>query len=118
MWASNEIVSQMNRRSRSWLKWVALAVFIAAAAYLFLPQLLAAMQVGLGAVLYVLLGIFGVCVLPFVLTWLLGFAYWFTRPYIRVWHIRHIRSNRLLMEAANRDRQYRSGSRDDADSEE
>jgi hypothetical protein len=87
---------------KPWPRWSAFAVFIAAAVYFFLPQLLTAVRAGVGALLYALLCLFGICILPFFLAWFLGFAYWFAKPYFRAWHIRHIRNNRFLKEAAAR----------------
>jgi len=83
---------------------VAYVILVAAAAYLFREYLLAAIRAGVGAIFYVLVCILGICILPLFLVWFFGFAYWFARPYFRAWHIRHIRSNRLLKEAAARGR--------------
>ncbi len=82
------------------------AVVAGAAVYLFLPRLLAAIGAGVGAVLYVLVCVLGICILPYFVMWFFGFAYWFAKPYFRAWHINHIRNNRLLKEAADRGKFY------------
>lgn len=76
----------------------------AGAIYLFLPTLLKALGAGVGAILTVLASILAICILPAFVIWFFGFVYWFAKPYVRAWHINHIRNNRLLKEAADRGR--------------
>jgi hypothetical protein len=92
----------VNLPLKPWLKRALFAVVAGAAVYLFLPRLLAAIGAGVGAVLYVLVCVLGICILPYFVMWFFGFAYWFVKPYFRAWHINHIRNNRLLKEAADR----------------
>ena len=92
----------MNLSAKVWSKRAVFLVLTGAAVYLFLPALLKALEAGLGAILTVLACILGICILPAFAMWFLGFVYWFAKPYARAWHINHIRSNRLLKEAADR----------------
>ena len=92
----------MNLSAKVWSKRAAFLVLTAAAAYMFLPALLKALEAGVGAIVTVLACILGICILPAFAMWFFGFVYWFVKPYLRAWHINHIRNNRLLKEAADR----------------
>ena len=92
----------MNASTKVWSKRAAFLVLTAAAVYLFLPALLSALEAGVGAILTVLACILGIFILPAFVMWFFGFVYWFAKPYVRAWHINHIRNNRLLKEAADR----------------
>ena len=92
----------MNLSAKAWSKRAAFLVFTGAAVYLFLPTLLTALGAGVGAILTVLACLLGIGILPAFAMWFFGFVYWFVKPYLRAWHINHIRNNRLLKEAADR----------------
>lgn len=94
----------MNLLAKLWSKRAAFLVLTAGAIYLFLPTLLKALAAGVGAIVTALACILGICILPLFVMWFFGFAYWFAKPYVRAWHINHIRNNRLLKEAADRGR--------------
>jgi membrane protein implicated in regulation of membrane protease activity len=100
-----ELVPPRRKRLSPWAVIVALVLV---AAFVLSPILRSALGAGVGVALgivYVLAYLFAVVMLPLMLFALMKFAYSvFMRPYLRAWHINHIRNARHLKEAVQRSR--------------
>jgi hypothetical protein len=95
-----------------WIRRIGIALFLALLAVVLFPSLreIAGLGLGLGIKLVGWLGdVFVFAGIPLFLAWIIcDVAYpVLLKPYVRAWHINHLRNARYLREAAERDK-YRS----------